>query len=204
MQNFIVLEGIDGAGTTTQARRLHQTVAGMGLDCLLTCQPSDGPVGKLIRLQLADPEGARGRALALMFAADRNLHVETFRRHHTVVCDRYVLSSWAYQGLDLALDWVKEINVGVPVPSLTILLDVDPEVAELRRIDRGTDADHFEASETQKILAERYRELIHAWPGPTAVVDGSGDVDKVSEAVHGAVFQAARYQMFGSREEDAC
>lgn len=200
--NFIVLEGIDGAGTTTQASRLHQTITGMGLDCLLTCQPSAGPIGKLIRRQLAEPDGARGRALALLFAADRNMHVETFRKHHTVVCDRYVLSSWAYQGLDQNLDWIKEINADVPVPDLTILIDVDPKVAELRRIGRGGDPDHFEVSATQKILAKRYRELIHAWPGPTAIVDGEGDPDQVAEAVHGAVFQSSRYQMFGEREKE--
>lgn len=203
MQNFIVIEGIDGAGTTTQARLLHQTLADRGVDCMLTCQPSSGPVGKLLREQLADPDGARGRGLALLFAADRNLHIETFRERHTVVCDRYVLSSWAYQGLDQDLDWIRTINTGVPIPDLTILIDVDPEVAQLRRIGRGTDPDHFEASATQKILAARYRELIHAWPGPTAIVDGSGDVDQVAQAVHGAVFQSSGNQMLGQSAEGA-
>lgn len=200
MQNFIVLEGIDGSGTTTQAARLHQAITAMGRDCLLTCQPSDGVVGKLIREQLMDPDGARGRALALLFAADRNMHIETFRDHHTVVCDRYVLSSWAYQGLDQDLDWIKLLNIDVPVPDLTILIDIDPDVAELRRIGRAADADHFEASATQKILAKRYRELIHAWPGPTAIVDGSGDADQVAEAIQGAVFQPSHYGLSGSAE----
>jgi dTMP kinase len=203
MQNFIVFEGIDGAGTTTQARRLYQTLAKRGVDCFLTCQPSTGPVGKLLREQLADPDGIRGRGLALLFAADRNMHIETFRERHTVVCDRYVLSSWAYQGIDQDLDWIRTINADVPIPNLTILIDVDPRVAELRRRDRGNVRDLFEVPETQRILAARYRELIHAWPGPTAVVDGSGDVDQVAEAVHGAVFQGSRPPTVGQTAEGA-
>lgn len=204
MKNFIVLEGIDGAGTTTQAHRLVSSWSAS--QAVFTCEPTDGRIGQLIRSALVADAGwfIENRALALLFAADRQQHVQEIRRWIglglTVVCDRYVLSSWAYQGMHLDLDWIKAINADLPVPDLTILIDVAPKVAQLRRLGREGAPDHFEVPETQRILADRYRELIHACPGPTAIVDGSQDIAQVSEAVRGAVFQASPYPGFVSAE----
>ncbi|HYY53573.1 MAG TPA: dTMP kinase, partial [Myxococcales bacterium] len=107
---FIALEGLDGSGTTTQAERIASVLRAQGRRVLLTREPSDGPIGTLIRLALTGRLGLPQRsgplteeALALLFAADRVDHLAAviepaLERGELVVCDRYVLSSLAYQG----------------------------------------------------------------------------------------------------------
>ena len=187
MKNFIVLEGIDGSGTTTQAARLHAALLEEGMPSLLTCEPSDGPIGRLIRQQLADPHGARGEALSLLFSADRRMHVQTFQGHETVICDRYVLSAWVYQGLELELDRIRINDQGLPVPSITVLIDIDPELGAKRRAERGLPSDHFEKMSTQRAIAARYLTLIQDFTGRTAVIDGSRSVDEVGQAIMDAI-----------------
>lgn len=197
MKKLIVIEGTDGAGTTTQAKRLHERLLAQGTDSFLTCQPTDGPIGSLIRSEfLSRPDARkshrRDRALALMFAADRQMHIESLRDCDTVVSDRYLLSSWVYQGLSLPLEWIQELNANVPVPDLTILIDIDADLAARRRQSRGGVVELFDASDTARKIAARYRELIHGCPGSTAIIDGSGDADQVAIAIQGAIDQAER------------
>jgi len=141
---FIALEGIDGSGTTTQARRLTARLARLGLPTLLTKEPSKGRVGRLIDRVIASKQGRDRRSLefhetvALLFAADRLDHVETevdpaLRRGCIVVSDRFVMSSWAYQSVKLDPDWVRVINSQAKAPDLTILLDAPASLC-LRRI----------------------------------------------------------------------
>lgn len=191
--HFIVIEGVDGSGTTTQAKRLVET---LGADAVFTCEPTDGKIGKLLRQALAAKDYVDPRTLALLFAADRRMHEfeirDWMRAGLTVVSDRYLLSSWVYQGLDLPLTWVRTLNEDVLVPTLTVLLDVDPLVAAARRAARGGETELFDAPPTQRILARRYGELIHSLPGRTAVVDGSGTPGQVARAVLGAVQSAVQ------------
>src|SRR5438552_7626627 len=102
----MVIEGIDGAGTTTQTRLLTDWLRGRGLAAHRTREPSDGPIGRLIREILGQPPGAMtGGPMALLFAADRLDHLAreiepALARGEQVLCDRYYHSSFAYQAVE--------------------------------------------------------------------------------------------------------
>ena len=204
---FIVLEGIDGAGTTTQLNVLRDHFRHAGRGAFFTHEPSDGPVGMLIRLALQKrlvganfdlhdpahpplPGGAPfdADALALLFAADRADHVATQVRPNLdagrhVVCDRYLLSTLAYQGLHADLDWLIEINRPAIVPDLTLFLDVPPGEAEARMRGSRWKKEIFETPEQQRRVRARYFELIQRdFPqrGHVEVIDASRPADEVS------------------------
>lgn len=174
---FIVLEGIDGAGTTTQCRRLSERLGSEhpGLDVTITAEPTTRPVGRMIRdvlkgrLTGTTPSGESSpfdlRALALLFAADRLDHVVSeveplLAGGHVVLADRYVLSSLAYQGMDAPRDWVAGINRFAPRPDVTFFIDVPPEVAWQRIRSARSEQDLFETPDTLNRVAAAYREAI--------------------------------------------
>ena len=138
---FIVFEGGDGVGKSTQSRLLVEALRAQGREVLATREPGGTPLGTAVRQLLLSP--AKGpvspRAEALLFAADRAQHVDHVLRPaleagHDVVCDRYIDSSLAYQGAgrDLDLEQLEATSrwaTGGLVPDLTVLLDLDPALA---------------------------------------------------------------------------
>lgn len=199
-RRFIVLEGIDGAGTTTQAERLSQRLRLEGHQVVTTREPSVGPVGKLIRLALEHKISAGDGAptsfdwatLALLFAADRRDHVRqciepALDSGVCVICDRYDLSSYVYQSLTApdplqGLAWVQSLNNQVRRPDITVVLDVSPSTAEKRRSHRGTAAELFEQSELQVRLAAAYQEAHRYVPNDRLIhVNGELAIDEVTE-----------------------
>jgi dTMP kinase len=135
---LVALEGIDGAGNTTQARLLARWLKRRGMEVLLTKEPTRGDVGRLIRARLR--KGVKDPLVdTLLFAADRAEHVAKviapgMRRGLVVVTDRYVESSIAYQGAEGAdPSWVEAVNSFAPRPDLTIILDVPPGQALARK-----------------------------------------------------------------------
>jgi dTMP kinase len=204
---FIVLEGIDGAGTTTQLGALRDHFRRAGRQAFFTHEPSDGPAGMLIRLALqgrlvganfqyhdpddpARPVDTRfdATALALLFAADRADHVAAQIRPNLdagriVVCDRYLLSTLAYQGQTAELEWLLEINRPAITPDLTIFLDVPPAEAEDRMRGSRWKRELFETRDQQLRVRSRYFELIQRdFPqrGRVEVIDASRSADEVS------------------------
>ena len=180
---FIVIEGIDGAGSSTQAALLVQHLRAAGTLVLATKEPTAGPAGALIRLALdkrlrgpnrsyhgtVDTAGSDDafdvRALALLFAADRMDHVQAIvepalAQGRWVVCDRYVLSSLAYQGMALGLDWVAEINRFALTPDLTFYLDVPVEATQARMTASRLTAERYESAGEQHSVREGYRKAI--------------------------------------------
>jgi len=136
---FISIEGVDGSGKTTQAKKLVKSLQQQAFDAIYTTEPSRGNVGRLIRSFVLNREQRVPIAQeALLFAADRVDHVETeikpqLERGKIVVCDRYVYSSLAYQGAaGLDLDWIDGINRFALKPDLALLLDVSLDVAVSR------------------------------------------------------------------------
>ncbi|HEY8212322.1 MAG TPA: dTMP kinase [Myxococcaceae bacterium] len=198
---FVVLEGIDGAGTTTQAERLSAALRAEGRRVLTTREPSDGPLGTLLRQALAGrlvlPGGAGALApetLALLFAADRTDHLAAQVRPAleagaVVICDRYVLSSLAYQGAQLPPRWVEAINAFAEPPDLTLFLEVDPEVASKRRAARGGDAELFEDDRVQAKVAREYLRAIRRRARTDRVVRiaGGSTVEQVTEIALAAI-----------------
>src|SRR5262245_41228317 len=134
---LIVLEGLDGAGTTTQARRLVDTLIARGRIAHLTREPSDGPVGRVLRALLAGEHAILGQRIdqatfGLLFAADRMDHLQrevtpALEAGEIVVSDRWYHSSLAYQGTGADRAWIRILNQRARVPDLTIFLRVRAE-----------------------------------------------------------------------------
>lgn len=193
---LIAVEGADGAGTTTQCRRLVEWLVAQGRSAHLTREPSTLPVGRQIRAVLGgDPPAFDPAALALLFAADRLDHLRreiepAIAEGSVVVTDRYVMSSLVYQSLGVPRDFVREINRLAPPPAIALLVDVPPEVAAARRARRGGPAELFEADELQRRVITRYREeaeLARARGERVITVDGTPDEETVFEALRAAL-----------------
>jgi len=204
--NFIVLEGVDGAGTTTHTRILQEALSKRGLPVRATREPSDGPVGVLIRQILTGRcvvpglHGSRPPSwttMALLFAADRVDHIEAeivpnMMDGVTIISDRYDYSSVAYQsissGEDDVVQWVKALNAHARRPDLTIVLDIPPEVAERRRVERQRGRELYDDEEMQKTLASFYDTIEQHFPEDEVVhVDANRPIDEVAADVMKAV-----------------
>lgn len=204
---FIVLEGIDGAGTTTHAKRLSKTLGKQGRDVRLTCEPTTGPVGALIRQILqkrlfvpgtSGPRAFAWSTMALLFAADRLDHLDSvivpaLRDGAIVISDRYDISSLAYQSVtapeeESAIAWIRELNARALRPDLTLVLDIPAERAAERRRTRGSTEELFEDPIIQRRLVEVYQRAEVLVPDDHVVhLSSDGEVD----AVAGAILDAA-------------
>jgi dTMP kinase len=207
---FVVLEGIDGSGTTTQVARLGERLRKSRLAVRTTREPSDGPIGTMVRQvltgRIVNPGGrAPGWAtMALLFAADRMDHVEAEIEPFVagggiMISDRYDASSLAYQsvmsgtGGEVAVEWIRTLNQHVARPDLTLVLDLAPDVAAARREERGEAAQLYEQNEVQRALAVFYKNLEAHLPNDRVVIiDGAGTVDQVHERVYAAYTSAFR------------
>jgi dTMP kinase len=202
--SFIVLEGVDGAGTTTHTRELAQRLKTRGVSQFTTAEPSSGPIGSLLRQTLtgrmvrsaAAGAGAQPPAwntMALLFAADRLDHVESeivpqLREGVTVISDRYYHSSVAYQSVTgggvEAIAWIRDLNRYARRPDLTIVLDVPAEVAAERRSRRRGNAEIFDADDIQRQLCAFYLTLERYFPSERIVhVDAIGSMEEVRERI---------------------
>lgn len=191
MSRLIVLEGIDGAGTTTQAARLVAALGARGRDAHLTREPSTGPVGRLLRELLGGQhQPIDTNTLALLFAADRADHLQrevepALARGAVVVSDRYYHSSLAYQGGAGDRAWIRQLNARARRPDLTIFLEVPADVAAARRAADGRSEELFDGLETQRQVAAGYRAAIAelAEIERIEVVDGTMPLDAVTAEV---------------------
>jgi dTMP kinase len=180
----IVLEGIDGAGTTTQRACLAAALKNRGFEIHETAEPSALPVGKLIRRALQKDISWEPSQFALAFALDRLDHVQeeilpAMQAGKIVLSDRYVISSLVYQSLELPLDWVKSLNQHAPEPDLTLLVDLEVTEAEARRTKRGGPEEIFDATETQQKLRAAYLNCTKDYPN-AYVVSGHGTMEEVT------------------------
>jgi dTMP kinase len=202
---FLVLEGLDGAGTTTQAQRLVAWMREHGRKVHLTAEPSGGPVGVMVRQvltrRIAGVPGARGTAgfdaaaLALLFAADRLDHVAVeiaprLAAGVDVVSDRFTLSSLAYQSLTCGdAPWVEAINGRALAPDATLFLEVSPAAAVRRRFAASAGKrEIFEVPAFQRKVARSYRNGIarlRELGQRVDLVDGELAVEAVTAALAG-------------------
>ena len=198
---FIVVEGIDGAGTTTQGDLLCEALRRAGRTVHRTQEPSDGEIGQLLRRalrhQTTNPLCAR--QVAMLFAADRLDHCRNeigvaLARGDFVVCDRYLGSSLTFQVIDGAGDfdaaWVRSLNQPIITPDLSLLIDVPVDVSLARIEARGKPIERFEVAETLTRVRQRYLEVFaheREGLGAVAVIDGTPAADAVAFAVLGQV-----------------
>ena len=198
---FIVFEGLDGAGTTTQAKLLADKLAGRGRPVWLAHQPSEGPVGSLVKQILAGraanntADGKPGiideRVMALLFAADRldqlTSQIEPrLARGEDVILDRYTLSSLAYQGSTISHDYIAQVNRYALKADLTIFLYVPAQIAVERVQRRGAKLERYETEAQLKVIEREYSRLVGTLASVVSV-DGTRAVDEVAEACSAAV-----------------
>lgn len=185
---LIVIEGIDGSGSTTQSKMLLKWLARVGIPAVSTCEPSKGPIGEALRRHLARQAELGGpEAEALAFASDRMDHlasevVPALSAGTTVVTDRYYLSSLAYQALSCDPVWLREINRFAIRADLTVFLSVPVDMGMARFSDRPT-RDRFEEDREQLArIAALYDASISALAAQgeaVQVIDGTRSAGEV-------------------------
>lgn len=164
---FIALEGLDGSGISTQVGLLKKWFLGRGERVFATKEPTDGPIGALIRQALTRrvvrPDGSPldDTTLALLFAADRVDHlrchiVPKLEQGVHVISDRYYLSSFAYQSLGDDLEWIKTINSRAQRPDLFILLVVPPITSQERMSRDRWQVDLYEELPKMEVILRNY------------------------------------------------
>ena len=198
---FIVFEGIDGAGKTTQINLLADALRAKGYDPYVTAEPTGMQTGKEIRRVLSGAVSKTPTQVAAMFVQDRIDHnvdpeqgIEAMlAAGKAVICDRYYYSSLAYQGSLTDFDWVMAANCTCPEirhPDLCIFLDLSPEES-MRRITKGrTSTEIYEKAETLATFRARYMEVfekLSAQGEKIAIIDASGTIQEAAEAIWNAV-----------------
>lgn len=193
---FLVIEGLDGSGKTTQINMLRDRLQGMGEACYLTAEPTELPTGKFIRSILQKEISADPRTVAALYAADRIEHLfhpeegllHKLSEGYHVIASRYYFSSLAYQSEHASPGWVASLNMMAKrtLPAdITIFLDLEPEVSMQRIRARGEAMELFETEEKLTHVRESFHLAFeHFGEGENIhIVDASEDPVAVSEAV---------------------
>jgi dTMP kinase len=189
---FVVLEGLDGAGSTTQASLLESYFKEKGKKVLLTKEPTQGIIGGTIRAVLKGDLSLSNEALQLLFAADRSYHLSkeiepALEKDYIVISDRYLFSSIAYgsaSGLDR--NWLKRINEKFRLPDISIFIDVDPKVCINRIKENRFSSELFEKEESLNKVRKEYLNLAKEFK--FEIVDGEGTI----EATHKKVLEVIK------------
>lgn len=193
---FIVFEGIDGSGKSTQIHHIAKRLRNSGHKVYTTFEPTDGPVGSLIRKMLEGSIETDQRTIACLFAADRTDHLTNSRNgirakidnKEIVLCDRYYFSSYAYHAQYIDMDWViavNSLNAEILKPDITIFIDADPETC-FERIKKGrTSLEMYEKMDIMQRVRENYVKAFEKLEGREniAVVDGNQTAEKVELAI---------------------
>ncbi|MEK7110304.1 MAG: dTMP kinase [Patescibacteria group bacterium] len=186
---FIVFEGPDGGGHSTQADLLKENLVSRGYDVLLTVEPTrtDSPeasaVSLMIRQVLQKQEILDPAELQVLFTEDRREHLETviepaLRAGKVVISDRYFFSTFAYGSLDADLEWLIELNREFRTPDKAFALLVRPEVYLERIARRGTGSELFETLRNFRRLNEAYRGLAQRFP-VLEILDGERPIPEI-------------------------
>lgn len=199
---FIVIEGLDGSGKTTQTKILAAKLREKGMRVVTHAEPTSGEYGRKCREILSGAKKCTKSELALLFTADRidhnvndadgiNMHID---KGETVLCDRYYYSTLAYQGVDVGMEWLKTLNLGcedIRKPDLCIFLDLTPEKS-MERIYANRTADQIEIYETQDYLTsirKRFYNCLESLKESEniVVINADGTIDEVAEKIENAV-----------------
>lgn len=188
---FIVFEGLDGAGTTTQAELLIEYLKKQGCKVFVTSEPTNNIIGGLIRGQLKRHWKTSPGCLQLLFAADRANHIEAeinpaLRKGRVVICDRYVLSSLAYGSLGVDLGWLKAINSRFPKPDLTLFLDTEPKECIKRLKRERCSLELFEEERKLRQVRNNYLKVIRGH-GNLVRVNGNRPITSIFADIKKAV-----------------
>lgn len=193
---FIVFEGIDGAGKSTQIGLLAAHLRAKGRTVFTTAEPTDNDTGRMLRAALSGDPPRTPAQMAALFVLDRVGHsceIEAMLAGGAdVICDRYYYSSLAYQGSVCDYEWVRHMNCDCPDiihPDLCVFLDLSPTAALARIQKRGEAAEIYEKEDTLTRVRETFLRVFDTLPDRVAVIDASGSADEVNAAVVTAVTQ---------------
>ena len=168
---FIAFEGIDGCGKSTQVKLLSDRLTASGHQVYCTVEPTDSPIGSIIRSVFSHKSEADHRTIAGLFVADRLDHLlnktngmlKMLDEGFTVITDRYYFSSYVYQGVHMPMDWVIESNslsAGLLRPDLNIYIDISPEIS-MQRLNAGRSSmELYETMENLTNVRNKYFEAI--------------------------------------------
>ena len=158
---FIALEGIDGSGKSTQLKLLTAKLEAEGHKVYATFEPTNRPIGAMIRTMLKGDSHTDERIIAGLFVADRLDHllndengiVKKMQEGYTVICDRYCFSSYAYQGTHMSMDWViaaNSMSASILRPDVNVFIDIDPDVSMQRITSNRETIEIYETLEKEK------------------------------------------------------
>ncbi|MHC1605708.1 MAG: dTMP kinase [Candidatus Methanofastidiosia archaeon] len=192
---FIVIEGIDGSGLSTQAGKLKEALSKEGWITYLTKEPTDGPAGGVVRLALKKRINISSETFALLFAADRVDHLKRdilpkLDAGVNVICDRYYFSNFAYQGIDTDRKWLMEINSKCIVPDIVIFLDVPPFICKKRMELSRMHVEYYEELPKLEKVREQYVEVMELFKREginIVTIDGNRPISQVNEEIIGIV-----------------
>jgi len=192
LKNFIVLEGLDGSGTTTQMSLLKSKCNQFDISCFLTCEPTDNLIGALIRKVLSKKLSIEPESLAQLFVSDRHEHIygkngiiAHIKNFDFVFSDRYIFSSHAYQSIDCGFSHITEINGRFPLPELLFFIDIDPVLSQ-NRINRRTEKELFDDIEFQQKVRSAYFQSFDLYKHTEMrieIIDGTQSPNDVFEKI---------------------
>jgi dTMP kinase len=183
---FIAFEGIDGSGKSTQVKLLTEKLETAGIKVYTTCEPTDSPIGKIIRDIFSHKVEADHRTIAGLFVADRLDHLlnktngilKKLEEGYTVITDRYYFSSYAYQSTHMDLDWVIKANslsANLLRPDLNIYIDISPELS-IERLNKGRNTiELYETLENLQNVRNKYFEVMDLLKNEEKVLITNGD-----------------------------
>ncbi len=193
---FIVFEGIDGSGKSTQIKMLAKRLKDEGIDAYSTFEPTDGPIGRLIRKMLTGHVKTDQRTIASLFAADRTDHLvnetngvcKKVAQGGIVLCDRYYFSSYAYHAQFIDMDWVihaNALNAQMLRPDVTLFIDVEPDNCFERIKQRGGPLEMYEKIDIMKNVRANYLTAFDTLKQSetVAVIDGNRTMEAVAQKV---------------------
>ncbi len=193
---FIVFEGIDGSGLSTQSHLLKEYLLMNGKKVLLTKEPTDGLIGMLIRNTLRKRIKFDEMTLALLFAADRTDHLANikFAHYDYVISDRYYISNFTYQSQTIDLNFLIEINRYARKPDMVLFLDVKPETCIERIIHNRDHIELYENIEQLKLVKENYLKILKSMQSENNLVvtyiKGDKSIEKVNKDIISALTEA--------------
>jgi dTMP kinase len=193
---FIAFEGIDGSGKSTQVKLLKAKLEEAGLKVYTTAEPTESPVGKIIRDIFTHKMEADHRVIAGLFVADRLDHllnktngiIKMLEEGYTVITDRYYFSSYAYQSTHMDLDWViraNSLSADLLRPDVNIFIDITPEQS-IERIKKGRDSvELYETLENLQNVREKYFEVMELLQSEEKVflTNGNREAEVISNEI---------------------
>lgn len=191
---FIVFEGIDGAGKSTQIAFLRESLEEMGYTVHHTAEPTDLDTGKMLRAALSGNPARSACEMATLFTLDRIAHnkeiTAALDAGEIVICDRYYYSSLAYQGSLCNYEWVKSMNVGcaeIRRPDLCVFLDLAPKDAIARITARGEATEIYEKEETLSLFRDTFHRVFASLTDRVAIVNAAPAPAEIAAEVLAAV-----------------